>query len=42
MDSTIAIGISFFIYNPNLYLLEEKRIVIEFLEPGGFINIEHE
>ena len=23
-------------------MIDEKRIVIEFLEPGGFINLEHE
>lgn len=23
-------------------MIDEKRIVIEFLEPGGFINMEHE
>lgn len=23
-------------------MIDEKRIVVEFLEPGGFINFEHE
>ena len=32
----------FYVYNPNLHMVDEKRIVIEFLEQGGFINMEHD
>jgi len=39
--STLAIIISFFIYNPNTYLAQEKKLAIEFLTPGLFINLEH-
>lgn len=42
MNSTLAIKIQFTVYNPNLALLAEKRIIIEFLETGGFINLEHD
>lgn len=41
-DASLAIVITFYVYNPNLYFIDEKRIAIEFLEPGGFINMEHE
>ena len=41
-DASLAIIMSFYVYNPNLFMIDEKRIVIEFLEPGGFINMEHE
>mmetsp|Transcript_4491 Transcript_4491/g.6733 ORF Transcript_4491/g.6733 Transcript_4491/m.6733 type:complete len:123 (+) Transcript_4491:1353-1721(+) len=41
-DSTIAIIQSFYVYNPNLQMIMEKRIITEFLEPGGFINLEHQ
>jgi len=33
---------NFAIYNPNLNLVNEKRVVVEFLETGGFINLEHD
>ena len=42
MDSTISVHMSFYLYNPNLNQVAEKRIIIEFIETGGFINIEHE
>ena len=42
MDSTIAIMIEFYLYNPNLYQVAEKRMIIEFIETGGFINLEHQ
>ena len=42
MESTLAIIIQFIVYNPNLQILNEKRIVLEFLETGGFINMENE
>jgi len=42
MGSTLAIIMQFYVYNPNLYIMNEKRIVIEFLETGGFINLEHD
>ena len=42
MDSTLAIIFQFYVYNPNLYIMNEKRIVIEFLETGGIINMEHD
>lgn len=29
-------------YNPNLFMINQKRFVIEFLETGGFINFEHD
>lgn len=38
----IAIKVEFYVYNPNLYMLNQKRFVIEFLETGGFINFEHD
>lgn len=38
----LAILMSFYVYNSNLWLLEEKRIVIEWLDSGGFINMEHD
>jgi hypothetical protein len=42
MDSTIAFIIEFYMYNPNLYQIGEKRMIIEFIETGGFINLEHQ
>ena len=42
MDSTIAIMIEFYLYNPNLSQVAEKRMIIEFIETGGFINLEHQ
>jgi hypothetical protein len=42
MNSTLAIIFQFYVYNPNLYLINEKRIVIEFFETGGFYNLEHD
>lgn len=41
MDSTIAIMLEFYLYNPNLFQVAEKRIIVEFIETGGFINMEH-
>lgn len=41
MDSTIAIMLEFYMYNPNLNQVAEKRIMVEFIETGGFINLEH-
>lgn len=40
--STLAIVIQFVMYNPNLQVLQEKHFAIEFLEPGGLINLEHD
>ena len=34
--------IEFLIYNPNLEMLAKKNFVIEFLESGPMINIEHQ
>jgi hypothetical protein len=42
MGSTLSIIISVYVYNPNLYIVDEQRIVIEFLETGGLINLGHE
>lgn len=42
MPATIAIKVEFYVYNPNLYMMNQKRFVIEFLETGGFINFEHD
>lgn len=42
MHGTIAIKVQFYVYNPNLYMMNQKRFVIEFLETGGFINFEHD
>lgn len=42
MNSTLAIIMQFYVYNPNLYIMNEKRIIVEFLETGGFINLEHD
>lgn len=42
MQSTLSIIIQFVIYNPNLQLLQEKHFAIEYLEPGGIINFEHD
>ena len=42
MKSTLAVIMQFYVYNPNLFLVQEKRIVLEFLETGGFINMEHD
>jgi len=42
MGSTLTIIISVYVYNPNLYIVDEQRIVIEFLETGGIINLGHE
>ena len=38
MPATIGIKVEFYVYNPNLYMKNQKRFVIEFLETGGFIN----
>lgn len=40
--ATLAIIIQFNIFNPNLEMLLNKRLVIEFIETGGFINFEHD
>lgn len=42
MPSTLAIIIQFYVYNPNLQMMCEKRITIEFMETGGIINMEHD
>ena len=42
MSSTLSIIISVYVYNPNLYICNEQRIIIEFLETGGLINLGHE
>lgn len=42
LPSTLSIIISVYVYNPNLYIVDEQRIVIEFLETGGLINLGHE
>ena len=42
MDSTLAIMVEFYLYNPNLRQAAEKRVIVEFLETGGFINFEHD
>jgi hypothetical protein len=42
LNSTLAIIFQFNVYNPNLQLVSEKRIVLEFFETGGFINLEHD
>jgi hypothetical protein len=42
MDSTISVMLEFYLYNLNLYQVAEKRIIIEFIETGGFINFEHQ
>lgn len=39
--ATLGIIITFFIYNPNTFLVQEKKLAIEFLTPGLFINLEH-
>ena len=41
MDSTLALLFIFNIYNPNYHMAQEKRFLIEFLETGGLINMEH-
>ena len=41
-NSTLAFIIQFYVYNPNYYMVNEKRVVVEFLETGGFINMEHD
>ena len=40
--ATLAFIMEFYVYNPNLHMVDEKRIVIEYLEQGGFINMEHD
>lgn len=42
MGSTLSIILSVYVYNPNLYVIDEQRIIIEFLETGGLINLSHE
>jgi hypothetical protein len=42
MGSTLSLIISVYVYNPNLFICDEQRIVIEFLETGGLINLGHE
>ena len=42
MGSTLSIIISLYVYNPNLYVVDEQRIIIEFLETGGLINLGHD
>lgn len=39
--ATLNIIMSFFIYNPNQFLIQERKINIEFVSVGGFINIDH-
>lgn len=39
--SMLAITLSYHIYNPNLWILQEKRVTIEWLD-SGFINLEHD
>lgn len=39
--SMLAVTMSMYIYNPNLWILQEKRITIEWLD-SGFINMEHD
>lgn len=39
--SQLAVTLSWYIYNPNLWILQEKRVTIEFLD-SGFINLEHD
>ena len=34
--------VEFYLYNPNLRQAAEKRVIVEFLETGGFINFETE
>ena len=41
-ESTLSIIIQLNVYNPNLFIVNQKRIVIEFLETGGIINLEHD
>lgn len=41
-ESTLNIILSFFVYNPNLYLIQERTVNIEFIDVGGFINIDHQ
>lgn len=40
-DETLNVVIEFLIYNPNIDMLAKKNFVIEFLEAGPIINIEH-
>lgn len=41
MPSTLVLLFIFNVYNPNLQMIQEKRFLIEFLETGGLINLEH-
>ena len=41
MQASVAIIMQFYVYNPNLRMIAEKSIGFEFLEYGGFINVEH-
>ena len=40
--ATMAILLEFQIYNPTIQMFLEKKVAIEFLPQGGFINIEHQ
>jgi hypothetical protein len=40
-EATVAVIIQWWLYNPNLEIIAEKTLVIEFIESGGFINVEH-
>ena len=42
MNSTLAFIMQFYVYNVNLEMIDEKRVVVEFLEQGAFINLEHD
>lgn len=41
MKASVAVIMQFYVYNPNMRMIAEKSIGFEFLEPGGFINVEH-
>ena len=41
MKASVAVVMQFYVYNPNLRMIAEKSIAFEFLETGGFINVEH-